>query len=93
MNGKVYFAENKTFFSTNFQNEISIIAEFAEPVKQLFVLNANIYAFQFKQKIVLLKKNQDNKSTILREIEFPTNDFFLDPQNRHDLSIRLLIFQ
>jgi hypothetical protein len=77
LNGKVYFAENKTFFSINFQNEISIIHEFNETVKQLFILNANIYAFQFDQKIVLLKKNQDNKSTILREIEFPTNDFFL----------------
>jgi hypothetical protein len=77
LNGKVYFAENKTFFSINFQNEISIIHEFDENIYELFILNANIYAFQFKQKIVLLKKNQDNKSTILREIEFPTDDFFL----------------
>jgi hypothetical protein len=91
LNGKVYFAVDKTFFSTNFQNEISIIHEFDEHIYELFILNANIFAFILDQNIVLL--NIDEISIQIQQIKFPTNDFFLDPQNRHDLSIRLLIFQ
>jgi hypothetical protein len=77
LNGKVYFVKDNTFFSINFRNEISIIYEFDENIYELFILNANIYAFQFKQKIVLLKINIDNKARIRQEIEFSTDDFVL----------------
>jgi hypothetical protein len=75
LNGIVYLAEGKTFYSTNFQNEILIIHKFDEEIYQLFILNANIFAFRFKKKIALL--NINNKTSIQQEIEFPTSDFFL----------------
>jgi hypothetical protein len=76
LNGKVYFVKDKTFFSTNFQNEISIIHEFDERINELLILNVNMFAVILDQKIVLL--NIDNELSIQnQQIKFPTNDFFL----------------
>jgi hypothetical protein len=75
LNGKVYFAENKTFFSINFQNEISIIHEFDEYINQLFILNAKNFAFVLDKKIVLL--NIDEMSIQIQQIEFSTYYFVL----------------
>jgi hypothetical protein len=77
LNGRVYFVAKKTFYSINFQNDISIIHKFNESIYQLYFLNANIFAFRFNKKIVLLKINIDKKASIQQEIEFPTSDFYL----------------
>jgi hypothetical protein len=77
LNGKVYFVKYETFYSITFQNEISIIHKFYESITELFVLNANIFAFRFNQKIVLLKINIGNEVSFQQNIVFPTGDFFL----------------
>jgi hypothetical protein len=74
LNGKVYFFEDKTFFSITFQNEISIIHTFDTNIQEFFVLDANIFAFRFVHTIVLFKINIDNKATI----KSSTIDLFLE---------------
>ncbi len=75
LNGKVYIFKDKTFYSVNFQNEISIIHLFDEKIYHFFILNTNIFAFIFYQSIVLF--NINNTANIQQKIVFPTKDLFL----------------